>query len=90
MTNSTGTAPAELIWGGAVSAAAARRIACYAGIQRVILDPAGAVLDVGREYRTATPAQFAALTARDAGCAFPGCTRPPSWCIAHHITMPLS
>jgi hypothetical protein len=80
-----GVAPAELIWGGAISAAAARRIACHAGIQRVILDPTGAVLDVGREYRTVTPAQFIALTARDGGCAFPGCTRNPSWCIAHHI-----
>jgi hypothetical protein len=81
----TGVAPGELIWGGVISASAVRRIACCAGVQRVVLDPAGAVLDVGREYRTATPAQFAALTARDGGCAFPGCTRPASWCIAHHI-----
>jgi len=80
-----GVAPGDVIWGGAISAAAARRIACCAGIQRILLDPAGAVLDVGREYRTATPAQFAALIARDGGCAFPGCTRPASWCIAHHI-----
>ncbi len=80
-----GVAPGELIWAGAISAAAVRRIACSAGIQRVVLDPAGAVLDVGREYRSATPAQFAALIARDGGCAFPGCTRLPAWCIAHHI-----
>ncbi len=80
-----GVAPGEIHWGGLISPAAARRLACCAGIQRVILDPAGAVLDVGREYRTATPAQFAALTTRDGGCAFPGCTRPASWCIAHHI-----
>ena len=78
-------APGELQWGGLISPAAARRIACCASIQRVVLDPNGAVLDVGREHRTATPAQFAALTARDGGCAFPGCTRPPTWCIAHHI-----
>ncbi|HEX5997597.1 MAG TPA: DUF222 domain-containing protein [Jiangellales bacterium] len=81
-----GVAPGELIWGGLISTAAVRRISCCAGIQRVVLDPSGAVLDVGREYRTATPAQFAALIARDGGCAFPGCTRPASWCIAHHIT----
>jgi hypothetical protein len=78
-------APGDMLWGGLISLSAARRIACCAGIQRVVLDPNGAVLDVGREYRTATPAQFAALIARDGGCAFPGCTRPASWCIAHHI-----
>jgi Domain of unknown function (DUF222)/HNH endonuclease len=80
-----GGSAAELVWGGLISASAARRIACCAGIQRVLLDPAGAVLDVGREHRTATAAQFAALIARDGGCAFPGCTRPPAWSIAHHI-----
>jgi hypothetical protein len=25
-----------------------------------------------------------ALYLRDAGCTFPGCSRPPSWCDAHH------
>jgi Domain of unknown function (DUF222)/HNH endonuclease len=80
-----GVAPGEVLWGGPISAAAVRRIACYAGVQRVIIDPLGAVLDVGRQYRTITPPQYAALIARDGGCAFPGCTRPPVWCIAHHI-----
>jgi len=80
------TPPAELGWGGPISAEAARRIACDAGITRVITDPAGVPLDVGRESRTVTPGQWAALVARDRGCAFPGCTRPPEWCIAHHIT----
>jgi 5-methylcytosine-specific restriction protein A len=26
-----------------------------------------------------------AVTARDRGCAFPGCDRPPAWCQIHHI-----
>jgi hypothetical protein len=26
-----------------------------------------------------------ALIARDAGCSFPGCTHPPSFCDRHHI-----
>jgi len=26
-----------------------------------------------------------ALIARDAGCSFPGCTHPASWCERHHI-----
>lgn len=80
-----GIPPGEVLWGGAISPAVVRRIGCYAGIRRVVLDPAGAVLDVGRQYRTITPAQHAALIARDGGCAFPGCTRPAQWCIAHHI-----
>lgn len=80
-----GVAPGELAWGGPISAAAVRRIACDAGVTRVVLDPEGVPLDVGREFRTVTPGQFTALVARDGGCAFPGCTRPAAWCEAHHI-----
>jgi hypothetical protein len=43
------------------------------------------VLDVGRASRLATPAQRIALAARDQGCRFPGCDRPPGWVDAHHI-----
>jgi hypothetical protein len=81
----TPTAPGELGWGGPISAEAVRRIGCDAGITRVITDPASVPLDVGREQRTVTAGQWAALVARDRGCAFPGCTRPAEWCIAHHI-----
>jgi hypothetical protein len=81
-----GTAPGELGWGGPISAEAVRRIGCDAGISRVITDPASVPLDVGREQRTVTAGQWAALVVRDRGCAFPGCTRPAEWCIAHHIT----
>ncbi|MGH3668569.1 MAG: DUF222 domain-containing protein, partial [Acidimicrobiia bacterium] len=77
--------PGEIGWGGPISAQAVRRIACDAGITRVITGPAGVPLDVGRESRTVTPGQWAALVVRDRGCAFPGCTRPAEWCIAHHI-----
>ena len=47
----SGVAPGELASGGPISAAAARRISCHAGISRVLADPAGAPLDVGRERR---------------------------------------
>jgi hypothetical protein len=73
-------------WGGPISAEAVRRIGCDAGVTRVITDPASVPLDVGREQRTVTAGQWAALVVRDRGCAFPGCTRPAEWCIAHHIT----
>ncbi|HMG29506.1 MAG TPA: DUF222 domain-containing protein, partial [Jiangellaceae bacterium] len=84
-TADTAVAPGELGWGGPPSAQAVRRIGCDAGISRVITDPAGVPLDVGRESRTVTPGQWTALIARDRGCAFAGCTRPAEWCIAHHI-----
>ncbi len=80
-----GVPPGELGFGGPISAATARRIGCHAGITRIITGPAGVPLDVGRESRTVTAGQWAALVARDRGCAFPGCTRPGEWCIAHHI-----
>ena len=80
-----GIPPAVLTFGGPMSAATARRLGCDADITRIITDPAGMPLDVGRAKRTVTPAQWAALAVRDGGCAFPGCTRPPAWCAAHHI-----
>jgi 5-methylcytosine-specific restriction protein A len=63
-----------------------RRIACDSQVIALVLGGHNEVLDVGRERRTATKYQRRALTARDGGCAHPGCTRPPSWCSAHHIT----
>ncbi len=80
-----GIHPAVLTFGGPMSAATARRLGCDADITRIITDPAGMPLDVGRAKRTVTPAQWAALAVRDGGCAFPGCTRPAAWCAAHHI-----
>jgi hypothetical protein len=41
-------------------------------------------LDVGRSKRLFTRHQRRALEHRDRGCIFPGCDRPPSWCVAHH------
>ena len=64
---------------------AVRRLACDGDLVRVLLDADGCVLDVGRSQRLVTPAIWTALVARDAHCAFPGCTRPPVMCHAHHI-----
>ena len=38
----------------------------------------GVPLYLGRTTRIATPGQTVALAARDRGCSFPGCDRPPS------------
>ncbi|MFZ5872046.1 MAG: HNH endonuclease signature motif containing protein, partial [Actinomycetota bacterium] len=55
-------------------------------LQKVLLAPSGAVLDLGRTVRTATPAQRRALHARDRGCIWPGCTVPARWTDVHHVT----
>jgi hypothetical protein len=68
-----------------VSIATAERLACGSGLQVIEFDPAGRPLDVGRASRLFTRKQRRALRARDGGCMFPGCERPPSWTEAHHI-----
>src|SRR5450755_3947127 len=45
----------------------------------------GIPLDVGRRYRTETPAIRRALEARDQGCRAPGCGMPAAWCTGHHL-----
>lgn len=61
------------------------RTVCAAGTVSVTLDTCGNPLDVGRENRLFTPPQRIALAARDGGCMWPGCDRPPSMTEAHHI-----
>jgi hypothetical protein len=68
-----------------LSVAAVRRLACDADLIPVCLGTHGEVLDVGRTSRLVTPALWRALVARDQHCTFPGCSRPPVMCHAHHI-----
>ena len=69
-----------------VTASTVRKIACDADIIPVLLGGEGRILDIGRASRVFPPHIRKALTARDQGCAFPGCTIPAPWCEAHHIT----
>lgn len=62
-----------------------RRIACDADLIPAVLGGEGEILDLGRARRLFTRAQRKAITARDGGCATPGCTIPAAWCEAHHI-----
>ncbi len=62
-----------------------RRLACDAEIIPAVLGSHGEVLDVGRLRRLVTPAIWTALVVRDRHCTFPGCTRPPLMCHAHHL-----
>ncbi|WP_442545845.1 DUF222 domain-containing protein [Arthrobacter sp. KN11-1C] len=70
---------------GPVPAATLRKLACDADIVPVVLGGEGQILDIGRASRIFPPHIRKAITARDKGCAFPGCTIPAPWCEAHHI-----
>jgi hypothetical protein len=78
-----GAPPAQLDRLGALSAPAARRLACDAAVTRVLTAGASQPLDVGRATRVVSPAQRRALAVRDGGCV--GCHAPVTWCEAHHI-----
>jgi hypothetical protein len=71
--------------GDRLSAAAVRRLACDAEIIPAVLGSRSQVLDLGRAQRLVTAVLWLALVLRDRHCAFPGCTRPPIACDAHHI-----
>ena len=58
----------------AIAAETARRLCCDAGIVPVVDGPNGEPLSVGRRTRSIPPAVRRALSNRDRGCRFPGCT----------------
>ena len=53
-----------------------RKMACDAAIIPAVLGSKGQVLDLGRTTRLVTAKQFLALSLRDRGCTFPGCSTP--------------
>ncbi len=61
------------------------RYAYDAIIQAITLDADGLPINVGRRYRSATAAQWAALTALYSHCAWLDCDQPISRCQAHHL-----
>lgn len=67
-----------------ISPDAARRMACDAGIHRVITHAGSAVVDYGRQTRTISEPLWRLLVDRDGGCRFPGCEVPGEMCDAHH------
>ena len=71
--------------GATLSTRAVLDLAAEAEVIPVVLNRAGAVLDLGRSRRIATASQTLALAARHRGCSFPGCDRAPQWCERHHI-----
>ena len=81
----SGSGVAETETGTTIGVSAAMRLADECELFTTVLDRNGAVLCAGRTRRLANRAQRRALAARDGGCCFPGCTRPASWCEAHHV-----
>ena len=68
-----------------VPATLVRRLACNAGVIPVVLGGRSEPVDIGRKSRTFPAAVRRLLVARDQGCTFPGCDRPPKHCDAHHV-----
>jgi hypothetical protein len=71
--------------GALISAARARWAACDANVTRIVLDPDGLPLDVGRQQRVVPPHLRRAVEIRDQGCVFAGCEAPTWWCDVHHL-----
>ena len=72
-------------FGDVWTAAQARWAACDAQIRRIVLDPDGLPLDVGREKRVVPPHLRRAVEHRDGHCVFTGCEAPTWWCDVHHL-----
>jgi hypothetical protein len=70
---------------GPITPETARRIACDAGVSRIIRAGVSEPLDVGRKTPVVPVGIRRALVLRDGGCRFPGCGRPQAWCDAHHV-----
>ncbi len=61
------------------------KMLCDCSVSRVVTGPTGLPIDAGRTTRTISPQLRRALAARDRGCRFPGCDRPPGWTDVHHV-----
>ncbi|WP_082899535.1 HNH endonuclease signature motif containing protein [Rhodococcus sp. EPR-147] len=77
---------AKTATGSRVSIRDAIRMASHAHHYLTIFDDHGRALYLGRSKRIASADQRIVLIARDRGCSFPSCTRPATWCQAHHLT----
>jgi hypothetical protein len=67
-----------------VPASTVAQLRCHSPITATVFGDRGEVLYHGKTKRLFTPAQNRALAARDGGCVWPSCDRPPSFCETHH------
>ncbi|WP_375001019.1 DUF222 domain-containing protein [Aeromicrobium sp. CTD01-1L150] len=75
---------AVLSTGETLSAGQARRMACEHRILPAVYGGDSLPLDLGRDKRLYSLHQRRALELAQKGCVFPGCDRPPGWCVVHH------
>ncbi len=75
----------EMEYSEPVATKTVQRLACDATLNRILLGPESAVIDVGRARRVVSATTRRALNARDRTCRWPGCDRPASWSAAHHV-----
>ena len=80
-----GSSAAEVEHGASVSGVTANRIACDCSITRHIFEPGSILVELGRQKRVVSSPLRKAVELRDRHCRWPGCTRPASWCEAHHV-----
>ncbi|HEY8634533.1 MAG TPA: DUF222 domain-containing protein [Candidatus Dormibacteraeota bacterium] len=80
-----GSPAAELEWAQTIPAETARRLACDAAITPIFRGAESNQPKAGPTTRSISGSQRKALVARDRGCRFRGCDRPPGWTDAHHI-----
>jgi Domain of unknown function (DUF222) len=80
-----GPAAATTGFGGLISAATARALACDGSITPVQIDEHGMPLNLGRSHRVVPPHLRKAVELRDRACVFAGCAAPKYWCDVHHL-----
>ncbi len=69
-----------------ISRATIDRFVCDTGMIGIKFDRRQQIIDLGRTQRLFSATQRLAISVRDGGCIFPGCTKPPAGCEVHHIT----
>ena len=68
-----------------ISMAAVRQFACTGGIQKIVFDKDGRILELGSRERIFTAQQRKAIILRDGQCCTPGCTMPGILSEIHHV-----
>ena len=82
---SAGAGAGRTGFGGIISAAKARWLACDGNVSRIVVGPEGQPLDLGRTHRVVPPHLRRAVEVRDRTCVFAGFDAPSHWCDVHHL-----